>query len=187
MEKYNTEKEVWKDIFGYEGYYQISNLGRVKSHGRYVKGAYGKYWKEGRILKHGKTTNGYDFVYLSVNNNKKNVMVHRIVAETFIPNPEKKETVNHINGNKKDNRVSNLEWNTYKENNHHAIKTGLVKNRFNHKGSRPVGQYSENGVLINTYPSLREASRKTGIRHDAIRGNINHGWKAGGYKWDYMN
>src|SRR5699024_4409598 len=103
MEKYNTEKEVWKDIKGYEGYYQVSNLGRVKSNGRYVKGPYNsEFWKDGRILKGGKMTSGYRFVCLSVDGIKRNFAVHRLVALAFIPNEENKETVNHINGVKTD-------------------------------------------------------------------------------------
>jgi hypothetical protein len=112
-------EEVWRDIVGYERLYQVSNWGRVKSLPR--NGTI----KEERILKPRVTKNGYLYVHFRNGNISKYVKIHRLVAEAFIPNPENKPQVNHINGNKLDNRVDNLEWNTASENTMHAFKLGL--------------------------------------------------------------
>ena len=107
--------ENWRDVKGYEGDYQISDLGRVKSL---------KNGKE-RIRKLVKDNRGYLHVLLSKNKKVKNILVHRLVAEAFIKNPQGKRTVNHINGVKADNRLSNLEWATQSENIKHAFANGL--------------------------------------------------------------
>lgn len=117
-------KEIWKDIVGYENLYEVSNLGRVKSKEKLAWNGhhYRKLPSKFRSLRNGE--------YLDVNLCKygkvKRLKVHRLVAEAFIPNTENKETVNHIDGNKYNNRVDNLEWNTWSENTRHAIDNGLM-------------------------------------------------------------
>lgn len=117
-------QEIWKDIVGYEGLYQISNLGRIKRLKKLIvlqNG--GKYYLEEKILKPGKNSRGYNLVVIK----GKALRIHRLVAETFIPNPENKQQVNHKDGNKNNNRAENLEWCTCKENVNHAIKIGVFK------------------------------------------------------------
>lgn len=118
--------EVWKDVKGFEGMYQVSNLGRIKSLEREVitKKGYAIKVNES-ILKGSKDTKGYLQVEFKKDGKRIIRFIHRIVAEAFIPNVEHKEQVNHKNGNKLDNYVGNLEWATCKENIEHAWKNNL--------------------------------------------------------------
>ena len=120
-------KEEWKPIEGYEGLYEVSNLGRVKSIERNVPFRGSSITMHGKVLKPYANENGYCFVVLYQNTRQKRHKIHRLVAETFIPNPEKKKCINHVDGNKKNNRVDNLEWCTHSENNKHAHDNGLIK------------------------------------------------------------
>lgn len=125
----NMTTEIWQPIKGYEGYYEVSNLGRVRSLDRYVHKNNGsvQFWK-GRVCALWTDKNGYKALSLRKNHTDSFRRVCRLVAETFIPNPENKPTVNHINGIKDDDRVENLEWNTYSENMQHAYDTKLNEN-----------------------------------------------------------
>ena len=120
--------EIWKDIKGYEDYYQVSNLGRVRRKDSYVNTGIkhsDKRFVKGFVLKQNKKRNGYLTVDLSKEHKVKTVSIHRLVAIAFVDNPENKEQVNHKNGNKTDNRVENLEWVTSSENRLHAFRTNL--------------------------------------------------------------
>lgn len=120
--------EIWKDIKGYEGLYVVSNTGKIKSIDRYITDKNGKIkFTHGRIIKVRSQNSGYNVLRLCKNGKKPAFTVHRIVAETFIPNPENKPYTNHKDGNKQNNRVSNLEWVTPSENMRHAVDTGLWK------------------------------------------------------------
>ena len=115
-------EEIWKDIEGYEGLYQVSNLGKVKSLN------YNKTGKE-KELRFNNNGTGYIQVGLTKNKEHKKFLVHRLVAKTFIPNIDNKTFINHIDGNKKNNDVNNLEWCTKSENQLHAYRTGLIDKR----------------------------------------------------------
>lgn len=165
--------EVWKDIDGFEGKYQISNLGRVKS-------LHYNNSDRQELMKPMKYKVGYEAVKLGGKRHK----VHRLVAEAFIPNPHKKREVNHINGDTLDNRVENLEWATPSENSQHAWDTGLQKMTEDRKA-----KLSRSVVCVETgaeYYGMADAANQTGI----TRRNINAcclGKRntAGGYHWRY--
>ena len=119
-------KEIWKSIKGYGGMYKVSNLGRVKSIDRYINHPYfGKIKRKSKILTPGKDKGGYLLVGLRKNNKQKTKYIHRLVAEHFIPKLKNKHQINHIDGNKKNNYISNLEWCNSSENKKHAFKIGL--------------------------------------------------------------
>lgn len=125
-----SEIEIWMPCKGFESQYEVSNLGRVKRKKGitvYKNGVIARFSET--ILKHAKNKKGYHKVYLSIKSKKYTKSVHRLVALSFIDNPENKATVNHIDCNKDNNRVENLECLTNKENMQHAFKSGVYKER----------------------------------------------------------
>lgn len=121
------QEEIWKDISNYEGLYQISNLGRVKTLARKINCQGRIHNLKEKILKDAPDSAGYRLVVLCKNGTKKTHRIHRLVAEAFISNPDNKKLVNHKNLIKHDNNLSNLEWNTYRENLIHSYLNGRNK------------------------------------------------------------
>lgn len=117
-------KEIWKNVNEYEELYQVSNLGNVKRI-RFIN--FRSNYLKNKLLKPIKHKNGYLVVGLTKNGKTKIKAIHRLVAQTFIDNPKNKKYVNHIDGNKQNNKVDNLEWCTPSENQKHAYKLGLQK------------------------------------------------------------
>lgn len=152
--------EIWKDIQGYEGFYQVSNFGNVRSlkwnHSNQI-----------RLLTPFEN-DGYKRVGIRKNNVLKNYLIHVLVAKAFIPNPKNKPCVNHMDGNKTNNNVSNLEWVTYSENTIHAKNHNLIKKMPSKWGAHTIYQLSLERKIINVYPSQREASRILGINQANI-------------------
>ena len=180
-------EEIWKDIAGYEGLYKVSNLGRVKSLN------YRKTGKE-RILIPCKTANGYLQVRLSKNCISKQHLIHRLIAQAFIENPENLPEVNHIDEDKTNNCVSNLEWcdrkynNNYGTHNEKILKTKKLRNC--ETAARIVSQFTLDGKFVNEYPSINAATRCTGINQGRICyccKNMKRYKSAGGFVWKYKN
>jgi hypothetical protein len=135
--------EIWKPIIGYEGYYEVSNLGNVRGLDRYVNRGTAPVFVVGIKIKP-KEHQGYLEVSLSKDNKRSSYGIHRIVALAFIDNPKNKPQVNHIDGDKTNNQVSNLEWATLSEQQIHAFSIGLQDN----KGSKhPKAQLTEQDVI----------------------------------------
>ena len=194
-------QEVWKPIEGYEGLYEVSSLGNVRSLDRRVKG------KDGKIIRHIGLTlkpsscRGYLHVILNKDGHFKACTVHRLVANAFIPNADNKPQINHIDGDKANNRVDNLEWVTQSENIRHSYETGLrgdanrLASQVNMAKAReeawkttrkPVLQLDMNSEVVRMFCSENEAARETGVPQANISkcllGKRN---KAGGYQWRY--
>lgn len=152
--------EQWADIEGYEGYYQVSSLGRIKSMERYIQDRFGMkspYRIPPKVLKPKKAPNGYMFVHLSKEGKVEPRRIHRMVAEAFIPNPYRLPSVNHKNEDKTDNRVENLEWCTQAYNNEYGTRT--QRSQLSQKYRRPVAMYAMDGRLLRTFPTVVEAAR----------------------------
>lgn len=184
-------EEIWKDIDGYEGIYKISNYGRILSlnYGAKNHALSGKQ----RYLKTPRSSSGYHHVQLYKDGKSSTLLVHILVASAFVPNPANKAEVNHIDGNKANNKANNLEWVTRKENLEHAYANGLKRRnpRLGYVGrlnplSKPVYQLDKNGILIKKWDSSYDAAHEGGFNQNSIRscavGN-NKTYK--GFIWTY--
>lgn len=165
-------QEIWKDVKGYEDYYQVSNNGNVKS------------LRNGKILIPSITIHGYKRITLCKNGKKENKVIHRLVAEAFLDNPKNLICVNHKDENKLNNCVENLEWCDRKYNTNYGT---CIERRSKNK-QRPVNQYDLNMIFIKRYESIKEASNGNYSLYTHI-GECCKGkhFSIGGYIWRYAN
>ena len=170
-------KEIWKPILGYEGLYEVSNKGNVRSMNRID--SIGRH-RKGKLMTLYYDKRGYVKVSVTKNNKQRGCFVHRIVAIAFIPNPNNYPQVNHINECKTDNRVDNLEWCTNEYNNAY----GTRKYRISVTEGTPICQYTITNEFVREFHSIREAQRIVGKCRilDVIHGKRK---SAGGYIWKY--
>ena len=188
---YNTDEEVWKDVIGFEGIYKVSNVGRLMRYKNSVN------MPDRNILKGEVTVFGYRQYKLSLDGMSRRMKAHRLVAQSFIPNPDNKPQVNHKDGNKLNNRVDNLEWATSQENNQHALDTGLrevdmkqvraMHKTMAKKQQKKVAQYDLNGNFIKTYNSLKDTAKDFKTSTNIGRVCRGLGNTAYGYKWEYID
>lgn len=175
--------EEWRDVVGYEGRYQVSSMGRVKSLERKVPKWDGERTVKERILKPCVKGSGYLYVNLYAGGRTRAFYVHRLVCEAFHDNPDNKQQVNHLNEDKTDNRACNLEWCTAEEN----TNFGTRNERSRKTLSKPVGQYTRDGELIKIWSSAREAQRQAGFNQSNISkvacGKYNQAY---GFVWKYV-
>lgn len=193
--------EEWRPIDGYEGLYEISNIGRVKSFARVIMRSNGTPWSiQERILKPGKNK-GYEYVNLCDKNGHRHKWAHILVAKAFIPNPDNLPCVDHINGIRDDNRVENLRWCTFAQNSgfelarkHNSLaKRRERNNRYgivgeNHPNSKPVSQFTKDGAHIRDYACAADAQRELCVSRSSISAvclGKPHCHTAGGYIWKF--
>lgn len=184
-------KEIWKDIKGYEYKYQISNLGNVRIKEnvtvRMNMGKLREYKQKSKLMK--PTNNGYGYLKVSLkceNGIIKNNYIHKLVANNFIINNSNYPVVNHIDGNKLNNRIDNLEWCTYKENSIHMFE--VLKFKPNTTGINKPRQVLKLDIntleVLEEFETITEAYRKTGICHiSSVCRNVRK--SAGGFSWKY--
>ena len=166
--------EIWADVLGYEGYYKVSNTGKVKSVDRvviYSNGA--NYSYIGKELSLKRRKDGYYTACLCKNSNEKNLFVHRLVALAFIPLVDGKEFVNHKNGLKYDNCVENLEWCNFSENNKHAHEIGLNYSMKGEKSNfsklKTIDVYSIRNMYNNWFFSKKELASLYNVTYNSIQ------------------
>ena len=174
-------KEIWKDIPGYEGIYQVSNLGRVKSLERIIMGRWHEVKTKEKILKP-RITNGYLRLQLFKSNKAKNFFLHRLVAMAFISNPNNYIEINHKDENHFNNNVNNLEWCSHSYN----INYGTRTKKTIEKVCKPILQYDMNGNFIKKWKTMNEAIRYYNNVHicDVCKGKRQN---ASGYIWKYKD
>ncbi len=186
--------EIWKDIKGYEGLYQASTLGEIRRTESVVVDKNKKRIRKfkNKIIKQILRKDGYYFVNLSKNGKVKTAKVHRLIAETFLKNDKNYNIINHKDGNKKNNNITNLEWCSCSHNNKEAYRLGLrkptiLKGALN-GSSKSVLQYDTSNNFIKKWSCIKEASKELKIKDSNIslvcKGKRN---KAGGYKWKYKD
>ena len=181
--------ELWKPVYGYEDSYEVSSEGRVRSKTRLVrKNEDCTYLREGKILKPQLRKHGYLGVWLYTGESKKQVSVHRLVAEAFCERRDGQTEVNHLNENKQDNRAENLAWCTKSENCSYGSRPSAISAKnTNGKKSKAVRQFTLSGDFIAEYPSLHEVERQTGLSlkniYHAVVGRTSTAY---GYVWRYV-
>lgn len=189
--------EIWEDVIDYEGLYKVSNVGRIKCVGKSPTGDT-PFWqikllKKDKVNSQSKNKWGYLGVSLYKNGVGKRFQVHRLMMIAFVPNPENKPQVNHIDGVKDNNLLENLEWNTRSENQRHAFRIGIKKGYPTWKGkinelnpnSKPIIQKTLDGEFVKKFTCRAEAQRYFGKQTNIAAALSGKQTQSCGYKWEY--
>lgn len=176
--------ENWKDIKGYEGLYQVSNLGRLRTLQRYNISKK-KHEKNCKILKLSEHRQGYKTTTLSKDGKRKTYLVHRLVAETFIRNEKSKPEVNHMDADKTNNCVSNLEWVTAKENSMHATSLGIKDTKKAVEKIKRKVFFYEGGKLVKIFDSGAQCAKELNLNYKTLNSYLNRGCKYKGLDLRY--
>ena len=181
--------EEWRDIKGYEGFYQVSNKGRVKSLDRYVDTSLGTRLYKGKVLTPSHNDSGYHIVNLPKNGKSMTHRVHILVAQAFLNNPENKPCIDHRNSKRDCNVVENLRWCTYEENsNFDLAKQHLINShqtQTNERLMKTVHQLKLDGEFVAEYKSPKYAAEAVGCSHSAITKACREDVPIKGYLWRY--
>lgn len=176
--------EVWLPVVGYERLYEVSSLGNVRGVSRVVASCYGSVRTQSAKLLTQRRHGGYCRVHLSGGANDGNRMVHRLVAEAFIPNPLNSPFVNHKNFNRSDNSVENLEWVTTAENNRHTYSAGRHRSpRGAAQGASVVIESTDENGNVERFCTMTDASEAVGVKIGTISSAIHRGKKIRGRTW----
>lgn len=185
MKKSDPYSELWKPVKDYEGLYEVSNFGNVRGLAIVTHNGHGSFVKSGKLLRPYVDKDGYLVVGLRDHGRNKTAKVHRLVAQAFLPNPKNLPQVNHIDENKANNHLDNLEWctNVYNLNYGHRSEKASRKLKAVKKGKR-LYQYDLNGRLVKVWPSMHEMQRQLGFnRADVKQCAIGKVKQSYGYKW----
>lgn len=189
--------EIWKDIPDYEGYYQVSNLGRVKSLKRKVYTSRGERTYKSKILRASPDRNGYRQADLCCEHEIQRFYVHRLVAIAFIPNPENKPEIDHINTIVNDNRVENLHWVTHLENSHNPISRQKVSGANHYMYGKHLSEdvkakigAKSSRMIINLdtgdiFPSIKNACNFYHLNHSSLNEALREHHRSAGFYWGY--
>lgn len=174
------EIEIWKDVIGYEGYYQVSNIGRVKSLDRaFIRSNGWNDFKPSRILVHNLDSKGYIKFSFYKNGVSKTVRLHQLIANAFIPNPNNHKIVRHLDDNKLNNRLDNLAWGSDLDNKADAIRNGKIRKGKNHRFFGRTGELAPDAkIILDTqtgvyYFGTVEVANAKNMVHSTLKNKLN--------------
>lgn len=189
LQSISLPNEEWKDVVGFEGKYMVSSLGRVVSLSFPIEAGKLHYQRNQIIKRQKKEQNGYLSTGLSVGRNRnRTVKVHRLVASAFLPNPDNLPVINHLDEDKTNNRVDNLEWSTTRSNINYG--TGTERSTRTRIATfcncKKVAKLDNDGNILRVYNGLRYAAEDIHRDYSAISGAIKRGGKCAGFYWSFL-
>lgn len=182
-------KEIWRDVPGFEQHYQVSNYGRLRSRKRVGRNCNGKPWlDEWRTIKPIVCKNGYLEASFYINGKRTVMLLHRLVAKVFIPNPHRYPEVNHMDENIQNCRADNLEWCTSKYNANYGTRNERCRAKNRATNGKSVNQYTKDGLFLKRWECASDIGRECGFDISSIIRTCKHRQMTSyGYKWEYAS